>query len=275
MKTVGIAGLGLIGGSMALALKAAGYTVLGLNRNPEVMKAAEAAGIEPLIPDDFHRPDIWVLGFPPDVVISFLEQKAAKMRSGCVVTEVCGVKKAIVGPCQRLCEAAGLRFVGGHPMAGKEVSGFAAADPKLFVGASYILTPVAGTDEAALEEMKALALDLGCGKITITDPETHDRMIAFTSQLPHVLAGAYVRSPQSKNHSGYSAGSYRDVSRVAPLDETLWNRLFILNAGPLCDEIDLLIAHLKECRDAVAAGDADKLQAVLRAGKQAKIDADK
>lgn len=155
-------------------------------------------------------------------------------------------------------------------MAGKEHSGFSNADAGLFQGASYILTPEKDTPPAALSLLQELASALGCGRITVTTPDHHDRMIAFTSQLPHVLAGAYVKSPRCPEHNGYSAGSYRDVSRVATVDEKLWSQLFLLNADHLTEEIDTLIANLTACRDAVAAGDHSRLEDVLRRGREIK-----
>ena len=122
--------------------------------------------------------------------------------------------------------------------------------------------------------MKELAAQLGCARMTVTTPAHHDRMIAFTSQLPHVLAGAYVKSPCCLYHAGFSAGSYRDVSRVASVDETLWAQLFLLNQADLCAEIDGLIDRLQACRDAVAAGDRQALTALLRAGRERKEEAD-
>lgn len=277
-KTIAIAGLGLIGGSIALALRQnSRHTLLGLDTNPAVLeeaarrRAVDRTGGAELLPEA----DVVILALPPETALAFLRDHAALMRPGAVVTDVCGVKRAIVEPASAICRANGLVFIGGHPMAGKEKSGFENADACLFQGASYILTPDGDTPEEAVSLMRELAAQLGCTRLTVASPEKHDRLIAFTSQLPHVLAGAYVGSRCCPFHAGFSAGSYRDVSRVATVDETLWSQLFLLNQDALCAEIDALIANLQSYRDAIAAGDQPRLEAILREGRERKEDADR
>ena len=275
-KTIAIVGLGLIGGSMALALRRSSrYILYGLDSDPVTLMNAlkrsavdKAGGAELLA-----RADLVILALPPEAALAFLRDNAAAIKPGAVVTDVCGVKQAIVEPATALC-AAGLTFIGGHPMAGKEKGGFDNADAALFEGACYILTPTPSTPAAVVDGMKELAAQLGCARMTVTTPAHHDRMIAFTSQLPHVLAGAYVKSPCCLYHAGFSAGSYRDVSRVAAVDETLWAQLFLLNQTALCAEIDGLMERLQACRDAVAAGDRQALTALLREGRERKEEAD-
>ena len=276
-KTIAIVGLGLIGGSMALALRRSSrYILYGLDSDPVTLMNAlkrsavdKAGGAELLA-----HADLVILALPPEATLAFLRDNAAAIKPGAVVTDVCGVKQAIVEPAAALCEAAGLTFIGGHPMAGKEKGGFDNADAALFEGACYILTPTPSTPAAVVDGMKELAAQLGCARMTVTTPAHHDRMIAFTSQLPHVLAGAYVKSPCCLYHAGFSAGSYRDVSRVASVDETLWTQLFLLNQTALCAEIDGLMERLQDCRDAVAAGDRQALTALLREGRERKEEAD-
>lgn len=270
--TIAIAGMGLIGGSLALAIKGrTGHTVIGIDRNSGVLKdalssgAADKTGIEHLC-----EADLLIIALPPQATIEFLKAHAHLLRPGTVVTDVCGVKREIIKSLEPVCGEHGLVFVGGHPMAGKEKSGFANADPDLFMDAYYILTPSGGVNPDAVNLIKNLALSIGCKEVTITTPENHDRMIAFTSQLPHVLAGAYVKSPCCPEHKGYSAGSYRDVSRVASVDERLWAELFLLNSDNICGEIDTLISNLKECRDAIASKNREKLEEVLREGRLRK-----
>ena len=272
-KTVAIVGLGLIGGSMALALRRrAAHRLVGIDVNPAVCEAAlqqdavdEAGG-----PERLAEADIVLLALAPQHLIPFVQQHIDRIPAGAIVSDVCGVKAAIVEVCEPLCEQHGLFFVGGHPMAGKEHSGFGNADADLFVGASYIFAPTPRTDRRALETMQQLAHEMGCARTTLTTPQEHDRIIAFTSQVPHVLAGAYVTSPTCPQYRGFSAGSYRDVSRVATVDEHLWSHLFLLNAGPLCDEIDGLIDRLHQYREALAAGDRDRLEQILATGRKRK-----
>lgn len=276
MQTIAIVGLGLIGGSMALALrrrqKKGAYCLLGIDADPAVLQAAldkgavdEAGG-----PELLEKAEVVILALPPETVVAFLKENIHHMRRKTLVTDVCGIKRAVVESCTPLCREHDLDYIGGHPMAGKEKNGFANADEELFVGASYILTPTADTPDRAVEIMKEIAGALGCTRMTITTPGIHDRMIAFTSQLPHVLAGAYVKSPCCPRHQGFSAGSYRDVSRVATVDEKLWSQLFLLNADDLTAEIDTLIAHLQDYRRALAEGDREKLEAAIRHGREIK-----
>ncbi|HIW73131.1 MAG TPA: prephenate dehydrogenase [Firmicutes bacterium] len=271
-QTIAIAGLGLIGGSLALALKAnTACTVIGIDRRQEVQEAALAAGaVDRTGAAALPAAELLILALPPAAAAPFLREHAPSLKKGTLVTDVCGVKRAVVAACEPLCREHGLVFLGGHPMAGKETSGFESADAALFRGASYILTPAPDTPVWAEERMRELAAALGCARVTVSTPEEHDRMIAFTSQLPHVLAGAYVKSPCCPKHAGFSAGSYRDVSRVAAVDEKLWTQLFLLNADELCREIDTLIGHLHACRDAVASGDPARLEPVLREGRLRK-----
>lgn len=272
-QTIAIVGLGLIGGSMALALRRrTDHRLLGIDNNPAVCTAAiqqeavdEAGG-----PELLDGADIVILALAPQHLIPFITENISRIPAGAIVSDVCGVKYAVVAACEPLCAEHGLSFVGGHPMAGKEHSGFGNADADLFVGASYILAPTDRTDRRALDTMQELARQMGCTRLTLTTPQEHDRIIAFTSQMPHVLAGAYVTSPTCPQYRGFSAGSYRDVSRVATVDEHLWSHLFLLNAEPLCDEIDGLIARLQQYREALVAYDRDRLEEILATGRKRK-----
>lgn len=270
--TIAIAGMGLIGGSLGLALKSGtGHTVIGIDIDDKVLDAALKAGAADKTGVRYlHEADLLILALSPNGAACFLKENVSKLRRGAVVTDVCGVKRSIVEKCLPLCRKYGLHFVGGHPMAGREHSGFSNAVSDLFYGAYYIFTPAADTPEPVLSMLEKIAYGIGCAGVTIATPEQHDRMIAFTSQLPHALAGAYVKSPQCPEHKGFSAGSYRDVSRVATVDERLWTQLFMLNADNLCSEIDMLIDNLKACRDAIDAGDEDRLAGILREGRNRK-----
>lgn len=271
--TIAIVGLGLIGGSMALSLRRrTSHCLVGIDCNPAVCEAALSQGAvdEAGGPERLAGVDTVLLALAPQHLLEFLPAHIAAIPKGAVVSDVCGVKRAVVEACEPLCAQHGLWFIGGHPMAGKEHSGFGNADADLFVGANYILTPTADTDPEARERMETLAREMGCTHLTITTPQQHDRIIAFTSQLPHVLAGAYVQSPRCPQYRGFSAGSYRDVSRVATVDETLWSRLFLLNSEALCEEIDGLIGRLQAYRDTIAAGDRPALEQILAEGRLRK-----
>ena len=186
-----------------------------------------------------------------------------------MLTDTCGVKTVVCQGIARLARGIRYTFVAGHPMAGKERSGFAFSDPSIFVGASYILVET-GAPDWAVERVETLAAAMGFGHIEHTTAQRHDQMIAFTSQVPHALACAYVMSPQCPGHKGFSAGSYRDVSRVANINDVLWSRLFLDNQEALVEELDLLRDNLTRIRDAVADGDEKQLQRLLRKAAEGK-----
>ena len=263
---IAVAGLGLIGGSLAKALKKyTGCKVTGFDRDSKVLKAAlESGAIDGAGNDESLRvADVLYLCLYPQGDIDFINGHLSSVKKKCIVTDTCGIKSSIFPALSRAAEENGFTYVGGHPMAGKEKSGFAASDAELFKGASYILVP-GNAPKSAVGLLKDIALSIGFGGTVETTPGEHDRMIAFTSQLPHVLACAYVMSPQCPKHKGFSAGSYHDVSRVARINEDMWTELFIDNKKALVEELDTLTGSIAEIRDAVAGGDAQKLRELLR-----------
>lgn len=273
MKTIVVVGLGLIGGSVALALSATGqYEVLGIETDPHTVTAALEKGAVKRCGDValLGEADMVLMALSPRSTIRFLQQNVARIKKGALVTDVCGVKTPVVAAVEPLCIENGLRFVGGHPMAGKEKSGFANADGALFCRASYLIATTEHSDPAAIEQVKQLAADLGCRQTVMTTPKDHDEIIAFTSQLPHVLAGAYVKSARCERQQGFTGGSYQDVSRVATVDENLWTDLFLLNKENLLTEIDDLIAHLTNYRTALADDNAAALSDTIRLGREIK-----
>ena len=269
---VGVVGLGLIGGSMAKAFhEYTNCSVLGYDSNPAVLEAAEACGAIDRAGgwEDLARLDLLILAIYPQAAVDFIREHGTQIPRSCLVTDTCGIKTQVCAELSALAKEFGFRFVGSHPMAGREKVGFAASEASLFRGASYLITPCGASDEdVAL--LKRTAEALGFGRCVVTTPEKHDRMIAFTSQVPHALACAYVLSPQCPDHKGFSAGSYRDVSRVANINETLWTELFLSNAGPLTAELDTLIENLSAVRDAIHDGDAQRLSSLLRQGRLVK-----
>lgn len=266
-----IVGLGLIGASFAKAFKMyTSHYIIGIDTDLEVLHSAlknnviDKIGTSQSITDA----DIIYLCIYPEDAINFIEENKKYIPPECIVTDTCGIKHKL---CSRLSKLAygNFKFLGSHPMAGKEKNGFLESSHDLFKGASYIITPCEAPDEA-VNIIKELAFKIGFGEIKITTPEEHDRMIAFTSQLPHVLACAYVLSPRCKKHNGFSAGSYRDVSRVARINETLWSELFISNKEPLVSEINLLINNLTDIRNYIENEDIEKLKETLKTGRNIK-----
>ena len=271
---IAIIGLGLIGGSFALSIqKNTEDTVSGLDHNPTVLADALSCGAIDegfATPDCIKNADLILLCLYPKQSINFVKNNLHLLKKGCVVMDVCGVKKLICDDLNPLAKENGFHFIGGHPMAGKETQGFSSASSTLFKGASMILTPPTDFPTEILQQLQTFLTQLGFAKIVLTTPEHHDTMIAFTSQLPHVLASSYVKSPQSLTHQGYSAGSFKDVSRVASLNPTMWSELFLANANPLCTEIDTLIEHLTEFRNAINSNDKQTLEQLLEEGNQIK-----
>ncbi len=271
-KNIVIVGLGLIGGSLAKAISSrTEHIVTGIDVSPDVMETALSGGAihHTGTPDSLREAEIIFLCIYPEAAVSFITEYGHLIPKGCLVADTCGIKEEICRHMPLLAERFGFTFIGCHPMAGKEKSGFSASEAELFQGASFIIVPC-GAPEEAVKEIEGLALRLGFGGTVITTPERHDRMIAFTSQLPHILACAYVMSPQCLMHNGFSAGSYRDVSRVARINEVLWTELFLDNAKPLTEELDLLIENITALRDAVAEGRRDDLRGLLRKGRLIK-----
>lgn len=270
---IGIVGLGLIGGSMAKALKMrTEHTIYGMDSNESVrLKAILLDAIDhELTKENMGEMDMVMIALYPKDALDFAKQYAGRLKKGALLIDLCGVKQVVSEPLHQLAIENGFIYIGGHPMAGREFSGFTYSTETLFDGASMILAPYTGTPIELVQEIKQLFYRIGFTYIQITTPAEHDRMIAFTSQLAHVVSSAYIKSPTALNHIGFSAGSYKDMTRVAKLNETMWTELFLDNAEYLCDEIDGLIANLKEYRDALAQGDRERVFSLLKAGRERK-----
>ncbi|MDO4270676.1 MAG: prephenate dehydrogenase/arogenate dehydrogenase family protein [Eubacteriales bacterium] len=271
--TVLIAGLGLMGGSMAQAIKRhTDCRVLGWNRTRETAEKAKADGTIDAVAGEalFADADLVIIGLYPQATVDWLLEHMPKFKKGCVIVDMVGVKQFMADRLEKPALELGLHFVGGHPMAGREFSGLDYALPTLFDGASMILVPNRSSTEPVLQALEAFFMRLGFGQTVRCTADQHDRMIAFTSQLAHVVSSAYIKSPEADQHNGYSAGSYRDLTRVAKLNETMWSELFLCNAEPLAREIDEVIGHLDEYRRAIRAGDRETLTALLRDGRERK-----
>ncbi|MBS6546446.1 MAG: prephenate dehydrogenase [Butyricicoccus pullicaecorum] len=272
-KKVVVAGLGLMGGSMAMAIRK--YTdceVYGWNRTRSVAEKAAADGTLHGIADEaaIADADLMIISLYPQSTVDFLLEHMPRMKKGCIIVDLVGVKRFLQENLEHAAVDAGVHFIGGHPMAGKEFSGYAFATPELFQDASMILVPNASSPLWAVDEMDSFFMQLGFGRVVRCSAEQHDHMIAFTSQLAHVVSSAYIKSPEALRHNGYSAGSYKDLTRVAKLNEHMWTELFLRNAEPLVGEIDEIIRHLTDYRDAIAGGEEERLCALLREGRERK-----
>ena len=269
---VGICGLGLIGASMAKAYMAAGHTVYGYDANGSTLGYAVLAEVisEELTDENISECDLLFVALYPKIAIEYLNTVAPKLSASTVVIDLCGTKKAICDVGFALAEKYDFTFVGGHPMAGKQYSGIKYSSATLFRGAPMVLVPPKYDDIAFIDGIKSLLAPAGFGKLSVTTAEDHDKMIAFTSQLAHVVSNAYVKSPSAKGHKGFSAGSYKDLTRVAWLNEHMWTELFLENSEPLLFELDYIINSLTEYRNAIAENDAETLKDLLRDGRIAK-----
>lgn len=272
---IGVIGLGLIGGSFCKAIKTkTRHTCLGFDLDGETCKKAlEAGAIDAFLPlpEGLREGlDLVIVCLHPRQTIRFLTSHAGDFSPETLVIDSCGVKQRILDDALPALQAAGVPFIGAHPMAGREFSGFDYSLPGLYEGASLILTPPVGTDPVHLELISALAAELGFGRVVTTTPARHDATIAFTSQLAHVLSNAYVKSPTLWNQSGFSAGSFQDLSRVAKLDEQMWTDLFLMNRDALLAELNTVIGNLQQYADALANEDADTLKSLLRDGSSRK-----
>ena len=274
--TVGICGLGLIGGSMAKAYRAAGHRVLGFDTHEPTLGYAALAGITDgvLNADTIASCELIFVALYPKKATQYLEEIAPLVGRECVVIDLCGTKKQICECGFALAKQYGFTFVGGHPMAGTQYSGIKYAKSTLFKGAPMVLVPPVYDDIAFLDRIRQLLAPAGFGKFSVTTAQAHDDMIAFTSQLAHVVSNAYVKSPSAKGHKGFSAGSYKDMTRVAWLNEAMWTELFLENKEPLLFELDTIIRSLSEYRDAIATDDAETLRSLLKDGRIAKEEID-
>lgn len=270
---VGIAGLGLIGGSLAKSMQArTGHTVWGLDQDPDSLRLAKITGAidGELTAQTLPQCDLVLLALPPRAAVDWTAAHAGEIAPSAIAVDCCGVKRAVAEPLAALAKARGFAYIGGHPMAGKEYGGFANASAHLFDGASMILTPDARTDLPLLETLKAFFLEIGFARLTFASPEEHDRLIAYTSQLAHITSSAYVKSPDALRCGGFSAGSFRDMTRVAHLDEALWTELFLDNADYLTEQLETLTGHLTEYLSALRQRDAETLRGLLREGREQK-----
>jgi len=270
MKRIGIVGLGLIGGSFSKALKESGkYEVFAYDKDISVLHYAKLThDIDgELNRDTLKTCDMLILAVYPRAVINYLLENAEYINKDTLVVDAAGTKQTVCKECFKIAKQHGFTFCGGHPMAGTQFSGYKYSRASLFSGAVMILTPEKNENLHVLDRLKEVFLDCGFAKINVTDPKTHDEQIAYTSQLPHVVSNAYIKSPRALNQKGFSAGSFRDLSRVARLNEDMWTQLFMENRDALIEEIDVITDNLKKYRDALDNCDADTLKELLKEGR--------
>ncbi|MBR0364231.1 MAG: prephenate dehydrogenase [Clostridia bacterium] len=274
IHSVGIVGLGLIGGSMARSIKKHTIaTVYGYDLDPEAMALATDAGAidAPLTRETLQECDILLIAIAPRYLVKWVEDHADAIPTTTILVDLCGVKRYIYKHIAPIAREKGFLYVGGHPMAGKEVSGFANSDRELYRDASMILCPDETADDESIDTLKAFFLSLGFGEIVFSTPEEHDRIIAYTSQLAHAASSAYIKSPTSRQRMGFTAGSYKDMTRVARLDPEMWTQLFMVNRDHMIDELQELVDNLTGYLDALKADDPAQLKKLLEEGRDLKV----
>jgi prephenate dehydrogenase len=273
---VGIVGLGLIGGSMAKSIKVrTANTVWGIDLDAETMTLSRLSGAidGALTAENLPSCDLVLVAIRPAAAVAWVKEHAPLFSKTAILVDLCGVKRSVCEQLAPIAKEYGFAYIGGHPMAGRERGGFVHSSEELFTGASMILTPDQSTDMRMLETLKAFFTDIGFAGLTFSTPEEHDRIIAYTSQLAHLVSSAYIKSPEAQRRRGFSAGSFRDMTRVAHLDEAMWTELFLDDADYLAEQLDILIDHLSEYRTALKAHDAEQLQALLKDGREKKATA--
>ena len=270
---IAIIGLGLIGGSIAKAFKKyTDYDIIGYDRDENVLnKALFEKSIDGVFSGDFSGVDIVILGLFPEAAIKFVQENAEKIGKDTIVCDCGGVKEKICNSVKEIADKNGFTFIGMHPMAGLEKFGYDHSKAEMFQNASLILTPYPKTEQEKIRKLSECMLKLGFSRIQMSNPEEHDRVIAYTSQLAHIVSSAYIKSPTAMRHTGFSAGSFRDMTRVAHLNEHMWTELFMDNPDNLAEEIEALTKRLCDYSKALRSRDREGLFQLLKDGREKKV----
>ena len=273
---VGIVGLGLIGGSFAKAYHAAGWEVLAADIDRQMLDFAMLQGaVNGELTEDAQADcDLILIAVYPRAAVEYLQKHGAKIGKKPVVIDCCGTKRVVCEACFPLAERYGFTYLGGHPMAGTHNSGFKYAAATMYHGAPMVLVPADFNNIELLSRVKELLAPAGFGRFSVTTAEKHDEMIAFTSQMAHVVSNAYIKSPTAGSHKGFSAGSYKDLTRVAWLNPQMWAELFLENKDFLMRELNILIENLQKYELAMEQNDLPGLTALLDEGRRRKEEVD-
>lgn len=274
---IGIVGLGLIGGSLAKsAKKNTDFKVYGYDIEPKVIERAVA---EKSLDGELNEKTLAVCDYVfiplyPEAVIDYVQKNAEHFKDGAVVIDCAGVKRNVCKKCFEIADKHNFSFVGGHPMAGTQYSGFENSKDTMFWNAPFVLTPKENEDILTLANAREVIIAIGFGRVSVMTPKKHDKLIAYTSQLAHIVSNAFVKSPSALERKGISAGSYKDLTRVAYLNEDMWTELFLDNSDNLVRELDNIISELQKYSVAMKNNDAADLRSLLKEGKEMKIKAD-
>ena len=271
--TIGIVGYGLIGGSLGIALKEKTKNhIIAIDKNHKVLDYVSernlADEVSVLSSETIGRCDILFIALYPDDIVDFIQANQSSFKSNAIVVDLCGIKKYITDKID-IKNISGFRYVGTHPMAGKEKNGITSACGDLYDGASFLITKNEHTDEDAIKTVEELAKIVGFDNVIVTDEENHDKMITYTSQLPHIMSVAYIMQEAHQHCFGYYAGSFKDMTRVADINAELWTQLFKDNRGVLVNQINEYIDALSLIRDNILC-DGDGLKDLLLKSKELK-----
>lgn len=263
--TIAVVGLGLMGGSFAKRLKEIGNFVIGINRTQAVAEEALVLGIVDSISEsDLKKADIVIFCTPEKGTLAFIQHKLSLLKKDALLTDIAGVKNHFAQEVQALLPE-GMDFISGHPMCGREGAGLAQADGAIFDGANYVVIPQKENKKDHIQRIIDMAKALGCQHVPVVTADAHDRAIAYTSDLTHVVATSLIHSESyNKDTKYFMGGSFRDMTRVADINGKLWTSLFLQNQQKLLDEIDRFSASLAELRAAIAEGDSDAMEAFLQ-----------
>ena len=269
-----VVGLGLIGGSVCKALKKyTNHFVVGCDINHDIEYAAlRDVAIDEEFRGDYSGFDLIIMSLFPEGTENYLRENISKFDKSTLVTDVCGIKGAFSARMKSLAEENGLRYVGIHPMAGKEFGGYSNSSADLFQHANFIVAAFKDSSDSDIQLLKNLSYELGAGKIVVTSPEDHDKMIAYTSQLAHIVSSAYVKSPELQLECGFSGGSFQDMTRIATMNEKMWTDLFMQNRDNLIFELDTLIENLNKYRSALESHNSDEMLTLIAEGRKLKED---
>ena len=273
---VGIVGTGLIGGSLAKAYKSEGYCIYGFDTDESILSFAKLSGIIDGVLDEqsIGLCDVIFIAVNPGDAVAYLKKNASKIKKNAVVIDCCGVKRCVCSRCFPLAKKHGFVFVGGHPMAGSHKAGFKNSRENLFHGASMILVPPVYDDPGLFGRIEEILKPAGFGSLTVTTAEKHDEMIAFSSQMAHVVSNAFIKSPTARSHKGFSAGSYKDLTRVAQLNADMWAELCMENGDFLVQELDVFIKEITRYKNVLAKQNKDGLKKLFEEGSRLKKETD-
>lgn len=267
-----VVGLGLIGGSICKALKK--YTphyVTGCDLNHDIeFSALRDVAVDDTFDGNFSGYDLIIVSLFPEAAEKYINENISRFDKSTLITDVCGIKGDFSRRIKETVETAGLRYVGIHPMAGKEFGGYHNSSADLFCKANFIITPFEDSKTEDVEILSSLVKEIGAGKIVVTTPDNHDKMIAYTSQLAHIVSSAYVKSPELDLECGFSGGSFQDMTRIATMNEKMWTDLFMQNRDNLVFELDLLINNLAKYSKALKNSDSSEMLRLIAEGRQLK-----